>query len=293
MKLITCKSRMRRAICLSLFLFAHTLAHAEDNAVDTEFIFGFTTGADVGEPGEKELENEVTESSGKRTGSYIAVTNDFRFEETPIEGLRLELGLPVDYYNITGVTGLDDRTQMSVAGIDAAVRYKLLDRGEAPFSLTIGAEPHWSRVDDESGAPVRNYGAEFSLAIDAAPVPQGVFAALNVVYDPEWTRLRDTASWERAATLGVLSSVSARIQPSVFVGLESRYFLESQGLGPGRFTGRAWYVGPTMFYGLTPKMAISGAFAYQVWGHSRGISGALDLTSFSRCEAILRLEYNF
>lgn len=116
---------------------------------------------------------------------------------------------------------------------------------------------------------------------------------MNLVYDPEWTRSRDTGIWERAATLGVLASVSARIQPSVFVGLESRYFLESQGLGLDRLTGRAWYVGPTVFYGFTSKIAVSGAFAYQVSGHPPGIPGTLNLASFSRCEAILRLEYNF
>ena len=41
--------------------------------VDTQFIFGFTMGADVGEPGEKEIEWETVNRPLKSAGSYAAL----------------------------------------------------------------------------------------------------------------------------------------------------------------------------------------------------------------------------
>ena len=43
---------------------AFSMAHAGD--VDTQFIFGFTQGADVGELGEKEIESETVGRSLRR-----------------------------------------------------------------------------------------------------------------------------------------------------------------------------------------------------------------------------------
>src|SRR5262245_63116700 len=40
------------------------------NEVDTEHMFGFITGTDIGQVGDKELESETTGRLGKRTGSY-------------------------------------------------------------------------------------------------------------------------------------------------------------------------------------------------------------------------------
>ena len=204
------------------------VTHAEEvgkkgeKEVDTEFIFGFTAGADVGEVGEKELEHQTITRVGKRDGSYAALSDQLRAEFVPVANFRFEIGVPVAFHNIAGVTGLDDRRQAAFDGLVSEFRYRLLDRERAPFAFTIGAEPHWSRVDETSGDPVDNYGGELSIAVDRELIKDRVFGALNLVYDPEVTRSRVRGLWQREATLGVLASVTTQVRAGTFVGAEAR-----------------------------------------------------------------------
>src|SRR5262245_8174797 len=75
------------AVLLALVMLSR-VALASD--VDTQFIFGFTQGADVGELGEKEIESQTIGRFGKLDGSYAAVTSQLRAEYTPLANLRIE-----------------------------------------------------------------------------------------------------------------------------------------------------------------------------------------------------------
>jgi hypothetical protein len=262
-------------------------------AVDSQFIFGFTMGADVGERGEKEIEFQSFGRFSKGDGSYTAFEQQLRAEYTPIENLRLEIGVPVAVHGIAGVTGLDDRQQVAFNGVAAEVRYRLLDRRAHGLGLTIGAEPHWTRVDDVSGEPVDNYGSEFSIAADTEFVENRVFGALNLLYDPEWTNSRITGLAVQQSTLGISAAITAQIRPGIFVGGEARYLRTYAGIGLDAFAGEALFIGPTMYAALSKDLAISAAWNIQVAGGAVGIPGALDLTNFERNRVLLRLEYNF
>jgi hypothetical protein len=277
---------------------SHAGAQEADNPgekarIDTEFIFGFTDGADVGELGEKELEHQTAAQWDKRDGSYVAGSDQLRFETSPVQDFRFEIGVPIVYYNISGVTGLDDRNQATVNGIVTEFRYQLFDRDRAPFSLTLGAEPHWSRTDEVSGEPVNNYGGELSVALDNELVKDRVFGALNLVYDPETTSSRITGLHEQDSTLTFAAAVTTQVSPGIFIGTEARYLRKYDGIGLDTLQGRAFFFGPTTFIRLSKSLAISGAWSFQVAGHATGTPAALDLTNFTRQQAALRLEYNF
>jgi len=261
--------------------------------VDTQFIFGFTMGADVGELGEKEVELESVGGFGKRDGSYTALENQLRAEATPTANFRFEMGVPIAYHGIAGVTGLDDRQQAAFDGVSSEARYRLLDRDHAPFGLTIGAEPHLARVDETSGEPVFNYGSEFSIAADKELVENRVYGALNFIYDPEATQSLRTRLWQREATLGVFASVTTQVRSGIFVGAEARYLQRYEGLGFDPFAGEALFVGPTMYASLAKNIAISAAWNVQIAGRAVDAPGSLDLKNFERHEAKLRLMYNF
>jgi hypothetical protein len=265
----------------------------EKDRVDTEFIFGFTAGADVGELGEKELEHQTTAQWSKRDGSYVAGTDQLRYETSPVPNFRFEIGVPIAYYNISGVTGLDDRNQGTVNGIVTEFRYRLFDRDRAPFSLTLGAEPHWSRSDEVSGERVNNYGGDLSVALDKELIKNRLFGALNLVYDPETTWSVITGQWERDSMLTVSAALTTQVSPGVFVGADARYLRKYDGIGLDTFLGQAFFVGPTAFIRLSKSLAISGAWGFQVAGRAAVVPAALDLTNFTRQQATLRLEYNF
>ena len=285
---------------LPVGLVAPPLAHAQEaekaagkNAVDTEFIFGFTAGADTGEVGERELENETIARWGKRGGSYSALFDQLRLELVPFENFRVEIGVPAAVHDIAGVPGLDDRRRAAFDGLAGEFRYKLLDRGSAPFSLTVGAELHSGRVDETSGEPVDDYGGELSIAADKELIKDRVFAALNFTYDPEVTRSRVTGLWQREATLGVLAAATTQVRPGVFVGAEARYFRNYSGLGLDPFAGHALFLGPATLVRLSNALAVSAAWGVQVAGHAVDGPGSLDLSNFTRHQATFRLEYNF
>jgi hypothetical protein len=89
--------------CLGLDL-ALVPANGRTEPIDTEHLFAFTIGSDVGETGEKEVEGSVTGRFAKRSGTYVAGTSTLSVEYVPIPNLRTELTGVVNAYDITGAT---------------------------------------------------------------------------------------------------------------------------------------------------------------------------------------------
>jgi hypothetical protein len=144
----------------------------------------------------------------------------------------------------------------STALINLSARYKLFDREHAPFALTLGIELHWSRVDENSGERVENYGGDLSIAADTTIVTDSVFGAINIIYDPEVTRLLSTGSWQREATIGFLASITTQVQQGVFVGAEARYLRKYDGSDLSAFPGDALFIGFVGYSGIA-KIGIS------------------------------------
>jgi hypothetical protein len=267
-------------------------APAKAREIDAEFIFGWTQGADVGELHEQELEFQNDIFVGKRAGRYSAVQSQVRYETSPFENLRIELGAPFIGHDITGVTNLDNRSAWAFQGFSAEARYKILSRDKASIGLTAGVEPHWSRVDDASGDAVQNYGAEFTLAADRELVEDRVYAATNLSFDLEIGRARGAPRWERQSNFGASLSLTRLWSSGVFFGGEARWLCAYNGV-LNRYAGQALFVGPTFLIAIGKQVKISGAWSYQITGGERGSRSALDLTDFSRHQATLRAEYNF
>jgi hypothetical protein len=148
-------ARRRRLLqsCLWLACLAVALvpANGRTEPIDTEHLFAFTIGSDVGEVGEKEVEGSVTGRFAKQSGTYVAGTSTLSVEYVPIPNLRTELTGVVNAYDITGVSGLLDQRYTAFGGLGADIRYRLLDRATAPFGLAIGAEARYLRLYDGSG----------------------------------------------------------------------------------------------------------------------------------------------
>lgn len=261
--------------------------------VDTEHLFGFTQGSDIGEAGERELEADSTGRFGRRDGSYSALSTAFEAKYTLSENLRIATSATFAYYDIVGVTGLDDRRLLALQALALELRYRLLDRERAPVGLTFGVEPHWGFVDDVGGAPADRYGAEFFIAADRELVAGRVYGAVNLLYEPELTRLHGASQAERESMLGISVAVAAQVRPGMFWGAEVRYLRRYDGLALDSFGGHAVYVGPTLYARLSEKMWVSAAWSFQVAGSAFGVPGALDLTNFDRQQAKLRFGLDF
>ncbi|MCS3927999.1 MULTISPECIES: hypothetical protein [Bradyrhizobium] len=263
-----------------------------EESFDTEHIFGFMIGTDVGNPGEREFQTQTTGRFGKG-GTYRALQQEVEIEVVPLPNFRIEVGGTATLHDITGVPDIDDRRQFNFQGASLDLRYRLLDRERAPFGLTVAAELHGDRIDETSGAKGRMYGSEFTLAFDRELVPNFVIGALNLIYQPEWARFEVAGLSEKSSTIGAAFGGLVRVRPNFLLGGEMRYFRQYEGIGLGEFSGQALFVGPTAYFQLSEKSRLTLSWSMQAWGRPAGSGGNLDLVNFERHQARLVFGVNF
>jgi hypothetical protein len=278
--------------CLLLVL-AIIPTDARTETIETEHLFGFTIGSDVGEVGEREVEGTVTGRFAKQTGSYNAASSTLSAEFVPLPNLRTEFTGALVSYDIAGVSGLADQRYTSFGGLSADIRYRVLDRATAPFGFAIGAEPHWGRADDVTGEPVSQYGVDFVAAADWEVIPDRVVAAFNLLYQPETMRSKATGTWSQESTAGVAIAVMAQVHSGILVGGEARYLRKYDGLGLDTFAGQGFFIGPTVYVKLSERAWITAAWSAQVTGQATTSVGSLDLVNFERRQARLLFGVNF
>jgi hypothetical protein len=283
-----------KAVGVASLCFAALLpigGHAE--GIDTEHLFAFMIGSDVGSAGEREFQSQTTGRFSKAAGNYRAISQEFELEFVPVPNFRIEVGGTFATHDIFAIPGFADRNQFEGQGVSLDLRYRFLDREKDPFGLTLAAESRADRVDETTAAPVRKYGTEFTLALDRELIPDLSVAALNLIYQPEWTRMLATGQTEQESTIGAAMAVMARIRPGLFLGGEARYFRKYEGIGLDEFAGQALFVGPTAFLKLSDRSRLTANWSFQAWGRSAGSTAALDLVNFERHQARLVLGVNF
>ena len=271
-----------------MLLANHVLAEG----IDTEHIFAFMIGSDVGEVGDKEFQSQTTGRFAKSAGRYHAVDEQLEIEAVPVDNFRVELGSGFAAHDIAGVPDIDDRRQMSWQDISADFRLRFLDRQTAPFGFTLAVETRAGRIDELTGALVRNYGADLTLAFDREIVPN-VIAAFNLTYQPDWTRFAATGAALQESTIGAAFGAMAQVRPGILVGGEARYFRNYDGIGLQDFAGQAFFVGPVAYFQLSPQSRLTAAWSIQTWGRPAGSIAALDLVNFERHQARLVFGVNF
>jgi hypothetical protein len=262
--------------------------------LETKYLFGFTTGSDIGEEGEKSVEFETTAALGKRGGSYRMIEQEFEFEGVPTQFFAYELSAHVTNHSINSVEGIDniDRTQFS--GFSSALSYLIIGRGPgSPIGLTFSATPEWARVDGTSGVRTRDFSTEFRLIADTELIANRLYAAVNALYQPDIAKASGDLATSRTATAGMTGALTYRVAPKVTMGGEVEYYRAYEGFGFRSLDGHALYVGPTLYVQFTTKTFLSVAFSSQVTGHATGDSRSLDLVNFERHRANAKLEFEF
>ncbi|UFX48962.1 hypothetical protein HAP47_0013545 [Bradyrhizobium sp. 41S5] len=260
---------------------------------DTEHIFGFMIGSDVGEVGEREFQSQTTGRFAKDTGRYRALNQEMELELVPAPNFRIELGTSFSAYDINRVPGFDDRRQLSWQSVSVDFRYRFLEREAAPFGMTVALETGANRVDETTAAAVRSYGTELTVAFDREVIPNLAVAALNVSYEPEWTRMPRTGAAEQDATIGVAFGLMAKVRPDILIGGEARYFRKYEGIGMDELSGQALFIGPTAYFQLSERSRLTATWSVQAWGQRAGSNAALDLVNFERHQARLVYGLNF
>jgi hypothetical protein len=272
-------------------------ARAEDASswrdIETKYIFGFTTGTGIGLEGEKEFTVDSIGRFGKRDGNYAATETKYEFEFTPSQFIQIEFGALGSTHNIGGVTDLDDRNQVALAGGFAEFRYLALERtSNNPLAVTLAVEPTVRRIDETSGERVRNFEFETTVNADLELMRNRLYAGFNLLYEPEVTQML-TGETQREATFGGSAALSLRLASNVVLGGEVWYLRHYDAANLTSFTGDAVMLGPTLYLRFTPKMFMTAAWNAQVWGREIGNPVSLNLAEFQRHRAKLKFAWEF
>jgi hypothetical protein len=284
----------------ALMIFAPGLGARAQSAADvfheaeSKYMFGFIDGSDIGNEGEKAFEYEATGSFQKRGGHYTAVEHEFEFEHVPTQNFAYELSAHAITHAISGVEDLDDRDSTQFSGASAKLRYLILGRGPgSPIGLTISAEPEWGRVDGTDGTASTSYASAFKIVADTELIANRLYAAINLIYEPEVAKPAATGMWERSSSAAVGLGLTYRLTPTWAMGVAAEYDRAYDGLLFQAFQGHALFAGPTLQINLSRKMLLAAAFMAQAAGHAVDDPRPLDLTNFERYRANLKFEVEF
>jgi hypothetical protein len=280
---------MRPLLLLVLFGIVAPVAGLRAADVDTEHMFGFSEGTDIGVPFQPEGELETIGRAGKASGSYTVLTTTANLKYPLSPQFRIAPGIAFANYSISGVPDLEDTERFSFDHAVLEFRWHPLARESHPVGLTIIATPFFGTVDPTTGLSADNYGVQFIAAIDRALLPDKLFAAVNLAYTLNRTRPWASGVTTDASLLVPSIAASVRLLPWLFVGAEARYLLGFDGLALQSLGGQALYAGPTFYMTLGQGVSLSGAWEPQVWGQAGSYATGLDVVQFDRQQFKLRL----
>jgi hypothetical protein len=261
--------------------------------IDTEHVYGFMIGSDVGTAGEREFQTDITGRFSKQAGTYQALGQEFELELVPAANFRVEIGTTFAAYDVASVPRFMDHNEADWQGASLDLRYRFLDRETALFGLTLALESHGNRFDEITGSRAQNYGTELTLALERDLIPGLAVATLNLGYQPEWTHFVGVPTGEQESTLQVALGVMAQLRPGFLLGGEARYFRSYEGIGLDGLMGEAFFVGPTAYFQLSDRARLTASWSIQAWGRPAGASATLDLINYERQQARLVFGLNF
>ena len=258
-----------------------TTAPERAHAVETDSLFGFTEGSDTGDAGEREVSYQLTGRRLRGWNGYTASDHGVALEYGVRDDLKLGIGTSLDVYrfprpNLTSdqIAASDDSNELiplfhrqSLAqSLSGDLKYRILERGpENPIGLALALEPQYRRVLDGRGFHTQLFQFETRLIADTALIPDRLFAAANLAWEPGITSTFEKKT-ARDTTVQASLALAGRVAESVFLGAEARYLGSFEGYTFRKPPDFGIFVGPTFFAKLSEKVNVSAAYGIRVGG---------------------------
>jgi hypothetical protein len=252
--------------------------------VDSEHIFGFTEGADIGDKGESELESITVGRLGKQ-GGFSVLTNETSYRYGVEQSFRASVGTVTDYYSVHDTPGFLDRTGLRYSGLTSEFRWQFSEHDRAPIGLTLSFAPTWRSVNDPTPGQGQAYTLPVSLLADHVFIPNQLYAAVNVSVAPTFSSV--AGLWQSTRPFELSAALAGALGDRIFLGGEVRW--AAQNLA-APFADRALYIGPSLFVKLQENLTVKAAWSLQVPELFRG---RMDLTNYERHQVLLQFAYGF
>ncbi len=263
--------------------------------VPSDDIFGFTSPTGIGKPGDQFFVNENSGGLGKRQGAYMALDMKYGFGRTLSESWWVA-GAAFGAYNYAhNVPGVDDIHAVAFEGLSFESEYRLIKRTATnPFAISISVEPGWLRID-QNGKQANSLLAAFKIFIDAVLVPDKFFWAANAIWVPQIAQdPTGMQGWIGSSSTLLSNAVTYQANANLFFGVEGRLLSAFDGVRPAHNLGNAFYLGPTMLWKITDKIAFNTTYQPQIAGHAVGSPyQRLDLDNFSRAQFRVKLAVSY
>ena len=278
----------------SLGFWLSVPAHSEDagpasavitTSFDTEHIFSFAEGSDIGEKGELEIESITIGSFGVARGSCSNIGNETSLRYGIANALRLSVGSLTDYFKIHNVPGLNDRSAAEFSGVITELRWHILDWRTSPFGLTLSLNPFWRGADPTSAGSSSNYAFPLTLLADSEVISEKFFTVLNLIYQPSF--LRPDRRPEHDDSFIAIAGGSYALTPNILLGAEVRHENLAQN---GNLNAHALIVGPQLYISPAAGFSVKVAWAAQIPDLE---AHHLDLINYQRHQVELAFAYTF
>jgi hypothetical protein len=271
-------------------------AKTSDDGFDSKHIFGFTEGADIGEPDEHEAEFTTTGHSGKWGGGrYRALEQEATDEGALTHWLGYELTLHGAASQASTVIGLASLRQINFSGLSVEPKFTLMKRSDgAPFSLSLSFQPEWDRIDTISGTHASNFALPVRLMADAELIRERLYAGANLLYAPEIDHDKGAPTAD-SALLGASAALTWRLASRFSIGGTIEYDAVYASLHVANPVGAAVFLGPTLFARFSPTLFCAATWSSRIAGApaQAGRIGDYNQSELSRQRARLTVGVEF
>lgn len=261
---------MKRILLLTAALLAYQTAAADER------LFTYSYEASVLPKGSFEVEQWVTNQSGKQDGHYSVWDYRTEVEYGVTERYMTALYFNWNYTHSEGVTGVESDEGADIKGFSWENIYQIMNPNIDPVGLAVYGE-FSSDFDD--------YELEGKILL-SKPLENGLNLVFNAAYEAEWEKEDEEEGvvTEHEAEVTLTSGVSYKLSPSWAAGVEARYVAAyPDGFDLQGREYQAVSVGPNLHYGA-PHWWVTATVLPQIWGDGDGARGGRQLVHEEKLE---------
>ncbi len=267
---------------------AFVLISAGARADDRPFAMAYTT--DIEAQGEKEIEQEITWSSGHARDAFQEIQSRTEFEYGITDNFQGSFYLNYDWSRTHAHSPLGPAETSSLPGVSGEFIYRLTNVYFDPIGFALYVEPSISNG-------TRSF--EVKALLQKNFLNDRLRFALNINAEDRWEK-NGLGHYNQTSALEFFSGLAYNVTPEWSIAAEFDNERGFNGLildGSSSYAENAYFVGPTISYVGHPIRAVLGLQAQLPWASDpTHTPGALDngyLSSAERLRVRLRIATDF